>query len=277
MSQAKSIKDLIAGHQKLVEEKNASKVKLEKPAPGKHRYRILPGWDADNRAQFWQYFGRHWVKVDGKVKAVAICREKTFNEPCPVCQAIGEGIGATDDDIVRAQLKQGNAQQLNLMNVIEVDGENPTEPFVLAAPQTVFDQIAAIILDYDDITDPDEGHDIVINRTGSGLDTTYTVVVQKSTPLPQAVRDKLNDLENLRAIANSDAPGTADKAVEAVLQVQGITLSAADTARPVAAPAREAISSSLSDELIEDADLVEDSVSEEIDDLEAMLDGIDED
>lgn len=277
--QTKSILDTIKAHKKLSEAKAAQNVKIVKPFAGKHRYRILPGWDTDNRAQFWQYFGQHWVKVDGKVHSIGVCQDKTFHEPCPVCDAITEGIRSTNDDLVRDALKEARAQQLHLMNVLHIDGETPDEPFVMSVGASVFDQIAAIIMDYDDITDPESGHDISIVKEGKGLDTSYTVVPLKSTPLSEKAVAKLDNLENLSAIAHQDGPGVLESCVEGVMKAQGVLLNPADKARPIAAPKREAIASSLGDEVV-DADIEEvDTVAEDagLDDIDAMLADLDED
>lgn len=67
------------------------------------------------------------------------------------------------------------------MNIINRDAEDDG-PKIYACPKTVFSAICAVIHDpdYGDVTDEEDGTDIVITRTGKGLETKYQVMPRKN-------------------------------------------------------------------------------------------------
>ena len=67
------------------------KAKTLKPNPGANRYILLPGWRKGEEAVFWHDFGQHHVKnAAGEIQAVYVCADKTFGNPCPICDALGK-------------------------------------------------------------------------------------------------------------------------------------------------------------------------------------------
>jgi hypothetical protein len=65
--------------------------KILKPPAGKSRWRVLPGWRANDPNQFWHEFGAHWVKdAQKQVVGVYVCERETFNRDCEHCQLLGE-------------------------------------------------------------------------------------------------------------------------------------------------------------------------------------------
>ena len=81
-----------------------------KPKPGRSVWRILPGWDSKEPNLFFQAYGQHFIKnMDGELKVVIGCPDKTFDEPT------GHG------DVLR--------QRLDAKSLADVDAE----PVVLQA------------------------------------------------------------------------------------------------------------------------------------------------
>lgn len=269
-----SIEELIKQHQQRSAERKASQVKISKPFQGKNKYRILPGWREDQPQQFWQYFGQHWIKKAGKVVAVAVCKDRTFGESCEICNAIAEGIRSSNDDDLIKELKQANAQQVQLVNALHLNGPTPDEPIVLAIPSTLFENLVSIVTSgYGFIMDVDTGHDVLIERNGTGLDTSYSIVPAKDpSPISAGARANLHKMEDLDAIANQDKPGVSENAVAKLLSLQGIDLAKQVTNQSVAGQ----LSNFQDDVEVEDASIVNEEVldTEEEESLESFLDGL---
>lgn len=228
-----SMEDLIRRKRQEMEQKKAVGANVIRPLPGKHKYRILPTW-RDNDLQFWHDFALHYIKAgpEKKIEAVYVCADKTFGESCPICAAISNGIRSTSDDPTVQLLKGAYASQKYLLNVLHLTGDKPTEPQLMEIGVKVFDQICEIVEEYGDITDLNSGVDVIINRQGSGLDTTYgTVPAPKSNPVPEAVLDKLVDIDGF---VNQRNPTNEARALAAVAKILGIE-SSGQSAPPLAA------------------------------------------
>lgn len=183
--------------------------------------------------QFWHDFGAHFIKTPNsadKPEAVYICTEKTFGKPCPVCDAIRKSIGVTDDDKMIEMLKKAHSAQRYLMNVLHLTGPEPKKVQVLEVGQGVFDSVCELIQEYGDITNVDNGIDIVIKREGTGLDTSYSVLpAAKSQPFPKEV---LANRISLDDFVSQENPAGETKALTAVGGIIGILPPAAGKSLP---------------------------------------------
>lgn len=213
--------DLINKKKQQLAAERAAGIRFAKPAPGKHKYRILPSW-RKGEAQFWHDFGQHFVKsTDGKVQAVYLCADKTHDRECHVCAAIGRGIKSTDDDVTVKWLKEANSSKQFLMNALHITGPEPKKVIVLSVGVKAFDQIVSIVEEYGDITALDKGFDLIIERTGTGLETAYTVVpAAKSNPVDPSVMGNLHDID---AICNQFSEAGEARALTAVAKLLGVT------------------------------------------------------
>lgn len=222
MSKPLSIQELILGKQREMSAKKARQNTL-KPQPGKHVYRILPSWRGGDDKQFYHDFSIHFIKTaesGSKPAAVYICANKTFGKPCEVCDSITKLMAVSVDDDMTAQLKESKSAQRYLMNVTHVSGPEPDKSQVMEVGQGVFDQVCALIGEYNDITDPDEGIDIVITRSGAGLDTKYAVMpAAKSKP---ASRKALAEMTNLDEFVAQENPAGETKALTAIGSIAGL-------------------------------------------------------
>lgn len=246
-----SIQDLIASKQKDMAAKKARQSTL-KPQPGKHTYRILPSWRGSDDKQFWHDYAMHYVKTgenaDAKPDAVYICIEKTYGKPCEICDAIKKSIAVSTSDSMTKRLKDAHAAQRYLMNVLHITGGEPTKPQVLEVGTGAFEAICNLIGEYGDITDLQEGIDVIITRTGAGLDTKYTVMpAAKSNPVPVSI---MSSLTNLDEFVSQENPAGETKALTAVGTIIGL-LPAAQGA-PVGRQSQAALASLASE--VEDAE-----------------------
>lgn len=217
-----NILDLIQQKQKEMAAKKSRQSTL-KPAPGDHKYRILPSWRGKEDGQFWHDMGMHFIRTESsgnKPAAVYICADKTFGKPCEVCDAITKSMAVSGDDKMTEYLKQARSSQRYLMNVLHLTGTEPNKVQVLEVGQGVFQDICNLIAEYGDITDPEAGIDIKIKREGSGLDTEYSV-------LPAAKSGKvdpklLSGLVNLDEWVAQENPAGHAKALTAVGAIIGV-------------------------------------------------------
>lgn len=217
-----SIQDLIANKQKEMAAKKSRQNTL-KPAPGDHKYRILPSWRGGDEGQFWHDFSMHFIKTPSsgdKLEAVYICAEKTFGKPCEVCDAVKKSLAVSSDDKMTEMLKKALSSQRYLMNVLHLTGSEPNKVQVMEVGQGVFEDICNLINEYGDITNPDSGIDIKIKREGSGLDTSYSVLpAAKSAPVKKELLANLVDLDQFVAQEN---PTGQTKALNAVGGIIGV-------------------------------------------------------
>lgn len=221
-----SIQDLIAGKQKDMAAKKMRSATL-KPANGKHTYRVLPSWRGGDDKQFWHDYSMHFIKTvesGDKPAAVYVCVDKTYGKPCEVCDAIKKSMAVSADDAMTKRLKEAQSAQRYLLNVLHVTGPEPTKVQVLELGQTAFEALCGMINEYGDITDVAGGKDIIITRTGTGLDTKYTVMpAANNAPVPPKA---LTELVNLDEFVAQENPAGETKALTAVGTIIGLLPSA---------------------------------------------------
>jgi len=141
------------------------------PKVGKNTIRILP--EVGDMDFFFQPVGRHYFPDGRKVYCPSFTTEK--DRECPVCEIVRElhSIGDKQSKKLASSLNVGRSWW---MNVINRDNED-AGPLMYTPGVMVFNSIISLINDpdYGDITDIDEGSDIVIDRDGTGIDTSYEV------------------------------------------------------------------------------------------------------
>lgn len=205
--------------------RKAQYIKPHRFAPGKNRIRILPG--VKNPVEFYHDFGMHYVKdKDNKLAAVYVCTDKTYGTDCPVCSAVYEGIRLAKDTGntgMEKLLGQARASARVLVNALIRDGEEPNKPVVVELPSGVFDsmvdQIMTFADDDVDVLSPTEGHDFIVTKSGSGIDTEYSVAV---APKPTAVTYDVSQVVDLDAYCAQESEQGLLKAVRATTAVTGL-------------------------------------------------------
>lgn len=146
----------------------------------------------------------------------------TFDEPCPFMEKYQELKGSDDEDdqelakrlVPRRRYIVGGTCYKDEKGK-EVDPDRICKPILI--PRSVYQGITDLYLDEDDwgdMTDPEEGYDIKITRTGEGLmDTTYTVnpcpgrkpldpKYRKEMDLEEIIRGQMKTYDQLEELLN---------------------------------------------------------------------------
>lgn len=161
-----------------------------KPKDGKNYIRVLPSWN--DSGLFAISAGLHYGFVlDGRDRAITCLQFNnrfSLHKPtkCPVCILIDRMQGSGDTEY------KGSISRLRLspkywFNIIEKTKEGtPVEDakvHMYGSNRKFFDVIGEAFDEdkYGDITDPEEGHDIIIQKSGSGMGTRYKYFVRPNT------------------------------------------------------------------------------------------------
>lgn len=163
--------------------KSGGRSEYWKPEDGKNTIRVLPAKSGD---EFFVEVHTHY-KIGFDEKSV-ICK-KTHEKECPICKELDKlSKGSKKDAELAKDMRAKKAYYLQI-----VTHDEPDKVKLYPAPKTVFEKIIDILLDpdYGDITDPEEGREITIERSGKGLKTKYTVL-----PKPKAT--ELEDFDELK-------------------------------------------------------------------------------
>lgn len=217
------------------------KAKTLKPNPGANRYVLLPGWRKGEEHVWFHDFGQHYVKnAAGEIQAVYVCADKTYGNPCPICEGLSKAIKSTLDDETVALLKEAASGQSYLMNVLALDSDDDATPQILEVRKSVFAGIVDLIEEWGGaVFDPESPQIITVNRDGKGLNTKYTVQISpKKHALPKGVLSKLNNLDDYVRQENEEQQR---RALTAISSVAGLLPSAVGhNADKPATPARDA-------------------------------------
>jgi len=148
-----------------------------KPKAGDNIIRILPSNREDGNFAYHSIL-HHGFKIDGKNRAFPCLG--AIGKKCPVCQIISYYDTETDPDI-KAVIQSLTPRHAYLMNMIERGKENGVQ--IYSAPKTVMRELMQYMNDeeYGDITDPEEGREVKINRIGEQLATKYSTRVSPKT------------------------------------------------------------------------------------------------
>jgi len=195
--------------------------KLEK---GKNVRRVLPP-KGDNDVFWSEGFLHFGLGSDGK-KTVTCLETYGEGKKCPICQYVEELKKSKnkEDKQLADRIRRVKRTYIAVLNR---DAEEE-KPLVLPVGQTIMKQIVDLICDpdYGDITDFEEGRDITITKSGSGLNTEYSVIAKPKTTVAsedftaEELDDELPDLdalfvrkspEELQAILDGDDEDSSDE------------------------------------------------------------------
>jgi hypothetical protein len=176
------------------------------PKIGRNVIRIMP--EVGDMDFFFQPVGRHYFPDNNNVYCPDFTSEGELD--CPVCEIVDELRRSKDK--ASKKLAEGLGRRRSWwMNVI--DRNNPgAGPLIFTPGVTVFNSVISLINDpdYGDITDLEEGTDIVIEREGQGLDTSYEVKPRrKESPLSddeEEIDQWLDDARDLSYVEVSEDP-----------------------------------------------------------------------
>ena len=201
-----------------------------KPKPGRSVWRILPGWDSKNPNQFFHAYGQHFIKdMEGKLKVVIGCPDKTFDEPCEICDAIQEAARNAPNDKMREKILDSRSTQRFLFNAINVD-EDPNKVEILEVGSGLFRDFIANIQEDESLIDAEKGRDFVINREGTGLNTRYSLAVRSQDKSISVNKSVLMSLNNLEEYVTEDFEAKKKKALTALGVATGAALAGSSAA-----------------------------------------------
>lgn len=154
--------------------------------PGQNKVRILPP-PTGKRSPFRVVY-QHFIEMPGGSKSV-ICARLEAKKPCAVCAKVNE-LRASRSEEDQKIANDLFARRRVFCNVID-RAEPDKGPKVLAFGKTVHEQLVAL-RNPDvggDYCHPEEGYDVIIERTGTGKnDTKYKVFLsRKESPLGSSV------------------------------------------------------------------------------------------
>lgn len=236
-----TLMERIRNKRKEIQARSGQREELLKVPSGKHKFRILPAKPGSETDEFWADFGQHFIKSEEKnergnrkVKAVYVCVDKTFGKPCAICSTIEDMIPQATDDEQIELLDESKCRRAEiLVNCLHLTGDasKVNTPQILQLTPTTFETILGLMDEYGDITDLNEGVDLVIERSGAGLNTKYTVMpAAKSQKVNPTVLDSMVDL---REFVQQEHEEGLTRAISAVNSAVGL-LDAPMTARTTA-------------------------------------------
>ncbi|HKZ40024.1 MAG TPA: hypothetical protein VJ044_03630, partial [Candidatus Hodarchaeales archaeon] len=152
------------------------------PKEGRNVIRVLP--PVGGMSFFFQEVGKHNFPDNRR----SYCSLFTTDgeKPCPICELVDDLYA----DGAKSSIKLAKEIRLRRgywMNIINRNGED-AGPLIFTPGVKIFNQIQNMINDpdYGDVTDEEEGLDLIINRAGTGLDTEYDVKAKRNyTPISE--------------------------------------------------------------------------------------------
>lgn len=209
---------------KLKEGRNV--IRLISPTPGS------VAWVKPEDAMFYRELGVHWIKPDLNAKPIAVVgsEEICFQRVSALSAAIDMAIASAHDEDSKKLYEEWKARKSILVNVVNRDMGDEVQ--VMELTPTTFGKIMEVVSLYDDngidVLDHSVGMDIVITKTGKGLNTSYDVAViplppgKTCKPVTQQQVDAAEDLDKF--IETNFFRGEEQKALNAVVQIAGISM-----------------------------------------------------
>jgi hypothetical protein len=155
--------------------------------------RILPWLDGKDEERLYREAPVHF----GFTKAPVNCPQSASGY-CPICDAVRIAKASGDPDEEK-WAQSVEARRRFLFNVVNMDvAEEARKVQVLSAPFSLKQEILSLY------TDPEyeqaiflEGRDLILTRTGTGLNTEYKAKIKMSaTPFDDTLLDQVFDLDN---------------------------------------------------------------------------------
>lgn len=185
------------------------------PKKGRNVIRLLP--EVGEMEFFYQPVGKHELPGKKTVHCPNFTSEGELE--CPICELVSD-LYKAGDNASKELASQIRVKKKFWMNVVargetDAKGRKTSDdegPFIFPAGITIFNAISTIIgdPDYGDIMDPETGIDLVIERSGDGVDTSYQVTARRNeSPLsddPDQAQKWLDDAKDLSYVVLSDDP-----------------------------------------------------------------------
>jgi hypothetical protein len=250
--------DAIRGRLNKLQSTTSKKVELWKPTPGKHQIRLVPYKFNKDNPFIELYF--HY-NINNK----SYLSPQSFGRPDPIVEFSDKlkRMGDKEDWKAAKQMEP----KLRTFVPVLVRGEEGEGVRFWGFGKTVYQEILGYIADpdYGDITDPNEGRDIVVEivsaeDSGTSYPVTTIRVKPKETPLADTKEDTEKFLNNQREITelyqeltyselkgvlegwlNPSAGGDEEEVTSASAQTLSSTASPAESVVPTPTPKVEAV------------------------------------
>jgi hypothetical protein len=215
------------GHSKLAKLKEGRNViRLIAPPAG------TVDWVKVEDGMFYRELGVHWIKPDMNAKPIAVVgsEEICYQRVSALASAIDMAIASAHDEDSKKLYEEWKARKSIILNVVSRDNNNEVQ--ILELTPTTFGKIMDLVNLYDDsgvdVLDHASGLDIVITKTGKGLNTTYDVAAVPLAPgktFQPVSQQQVDAAENLDTFIEANYfRGDEQKALNAVVQFSGISM-----------------------------------------------------
>lgn len=173
---------------------------------GRNVIRILPPPVGKNSP--FRIVYQHFFNIPGKQEPIVfVCPRYELKKPCPVC-AEADRLKSTGNPVDEERADGLYARRRIYCNAIN-RAEPEKGPRIAAFGKTVHEPLLALRKNEEeggDYTNPENGFDVVVNRTGTGKnDTKYVVTPSRTnTPLastPEQMQDWIDTQHNLERYA----------------------------------------------------------------------------
>lgn len=200
----KSLKQRLKERKKELQKKGSRGLIVRQSDEGTIRLRILP---IVGEGEFCAEMTTFWL-------GDKLCYSPdSTGDPCALMETFQE-LKASDDEDDKDLAKKLIPRSKYLIPVLIFEddkGKKPTTensiPSLFQITRGLYEQIIDLYLDEDewgDMTDPEDGYDIKITRTGTGkTDTNYTLQPCKNTPLPKKFKKPVDFDELVRSQIDS--------------------------------------------------------------------------
>lgn len=262
-------------------QKDANEVKATSLGMGKTTLRVLPN-PKNPDDPFYMDYGEHWIKspteknAQGKPKivGVAVCASKAYEQPCVYCEAISTAERHMEDnahdfsDFDKELINGARSRHRILINAAVRTNSGDYEIKLIDLASTAFNQLIDLIAEYGaEVVNAKGGLDVVFNRTGQGINTSYTAMPARDhgSDIADGWEEKCIDIKSYAESRqlNSERQNIAIATVGQTAQLSVATMAALPSAASGASSNNPALASKYAPS---DDDLD--------DDLDSELDGI---
>ena len=168
----------------------------------------------------WQ----HYIEATDGRRLVFPCPLKTHGQACPVCGEANR-LSRTGNPADREIAYQYWPKMRVFAEVVDLEDVGKGVQ-VVAFGKTIYEQLMSVRTDHrlgGDFTDPEDGFDIVVDRTGTGLTTRYSVRSDKQSTGPLEDFGWLESRRDLSRFSTAAPNKTLDDARSALgLPISGV-------------------------------------------------------
>lgn len=168
-----------ANKEEMTKMKNAlGSGKWFKPKDGKNQIRILPPWSKEGKWAFALALHYGFKDEEGRDRAHP-CMKQWKGVRCPACDMLSLLKKVDGAEKIVEKMNPKTKYYVNLIDRKVGDDK----VFIYGLSAKLLNEILAYDddEDYGNVTDPEEGYDFVLEKTGSGLTTRYAIRIKPKT------------------------------------------------------------------------------------------------